>query len=303
MIKFHIDDNELKFAIDLEQSSKIVIPDGVTTIGKGALSGNHYVEEIIIPPSVTLIKPRAFANCTKLKSIIIPPSVEEVGEEAFEGCESLESISVVFTTLFHNNCFSKCRNLKKLIVPDDEARLFYFKAENIFAIAQYKATIPGGEIKIYTGRFAPINFPVKDPDPHAALYYFAVLNYEGREYVWYSRDLEMAIEGVNYAAREKTIKEHFKEPVTLDTIISPADFGLMTGICSDGIEQWITSLGKDWSWRAPVREILEGLARDIPGAYRRFAYVLRHQNEDLDLHNLDNGLTVEEGFRPTGVRK
>jgi len=50
----------------------IIIPDGVTCIGKGAFSDCDSLTSIIIPDSVTSIGEWAFYGCTSLESIIIP---------------------------------------------------------------------------------------------------------------------------------------------------------------------------------------------------------------------------------------
>lgn len=297
MVKFHITDNKLEFILNLDHEKVIQIPDNVTIIGPGALSGDKDVEQIIFSPSVRCIKKRAFANCISLQKLEIPETVLAVEEEAFKGCTSLESLDWHPQTIFLEHCFSGCVKLTKMTMCGDEARLFYFPVEDRFAVTKFNCVFPGGDIQVYVGKFAADAFPTSVPPEDAQTYFFTTTRYNGKEYFWYDRDLGRAVHGVVYTAREKTIKEHFKKPVDLDTVISPEDFGLMTGICSDGIEGWLKMIGKDWSWRAPVREVLDGLARDIPGACRRFIYVLQHQNEDLDMHDVAKGLSIEDALR------
>lgn len=75
-------------------SSKIVVPDGVTHIAHDVFYSpdggkrKNAIEEVILPESVEYIGYCAFENCKKLKSIIMPANVE-MGEHVFDGCDSL----------------------------------------------------------------------------------------------------------------------------------------------------------------------------------------------------------------------
>ena len=72
----------------------VVIPKGVTSIGKFAFEGCDGIESIKIPVGVTSIGDGAFSWCERLVSVTIPDGVKSIGERAFEGCESLEDIII-----------------------------------------------------------------------------------------------------------------------------------------------------------------------------------------------------------------
>jgi hypothetical protein len=72
----------------------IVLPGSLTSIGLGAFSGCSTVEKIRIPDNVTTIGERAFYECLGLKSITIPAGVTSIGDEAFGGCSNLRKIDV-----------------------------------------------------------------------------------------------------------------------------------------------------------------------------------------------------------------
>ena len=68
-----------------DEIKKVVIKDGVTSIGGGAFSGCYGLTSVTIPNSVTGIEQYAFYNCSGLSSITIPNSVTSIGSSAFYG--------------------------------------------------------------------------------------------------------------------------------------------------------------------------------------------------------------------------
>ena len=64
---------------------KVVIQEGVTSIGMSAFNDCDSLTSITIPESVTSIGNYAFESCGKLASITIPKSVTSIGAYAFSG--------------------------------------------------------------------------------------------------------------------------------------------------------------------------------------------------------------------------
>ena len=73
---------------------KIVISQGVTSIGDYAFSNCKSLTSIEIHDSVTSIGDSAFEDCESLTSIEIPDSVTSIGKYAFYNCTSLISIEI-----------------------------------------------------------------------------------------------------------------------------------------------------------------------------------------------------------------
>lgn len=72
----------------------IVIPEGVTEVGKSAFSCCNGIESVIIPDSVEIIGHNAFYGCKSLKSVQIPDSVKIIKDYAFSGCKNLKHIRI-----------------------------------------------------------------------------------------------------------------------------------------------------------------------------------------------------------------
>ena len=62
---------------------RIIIGDGITTIGGNAFSYCRALTSVTIPNSVTKIGSSAFTYCSALTSVTIPNSVTEIGGRAF----------------------------------------------------------------------------------------------------------------------------------------------------------------------------------------------------------------------------
>lgn len=74
---------------------KVVIEEGITSIGGWVFWDMSKLQTVIIPNSVTSIKSCAFYKCPRLQSIIIPSSVTRIEERIFGECPNLQSITVL----------------------------------------------------------------------------------------------------------------------------------------------------------------------------------------------------------------
>ena len=97
----------------------ITIPGSVTYIGERAIASCINLDNLIIPDSVTYIGTQAFGLSYALKSFSMPDSVTYLGESAFGQCSALETIKLSNNiTSINNNVFYYCKSLKKLTIPD-----------------------------------------------------------------------------------------------------------------------------------------------------------------------------------------
>ena len=96
---------------------KVVIEDGVTSIGDFAFSRCSSLTSITIPSSVTSIEASAFEDCSSLTSITILGDVTSIGYNAFSDCTSLTSITIPKSVKsIENNAFSGCTALTEVLL-------------------------------------------------------------------------------------------------------------------------------------------------------------------------------------------
>ena len=101
-----------------------IIPNTVTAIGGGALSGCTELTEINIPNSVIAIGDRddfygAFGGCTGLTKVTFGNSVTTIGTAAFMGCTGLTNIDLPSSlTTIGVQAFAFCTGLTSVTIPN-----------------------------------------------------------------------------------------------------------------------------------------------------------------------------------------
>ncbi len=97
---------------------EISIAGTVEKIGSYAISYCYSLEYITIPGSVTTIENNAFYSDYGLTSLILPDSVTEVGDNAFASCSSIESVTLSKNlTKIPESMFSGCVKLSEISIP------------------------------------------------------------------------------------------------------------------------------------------------------------------------------------------
>ncbi len=96
---------------------RLVVKEGVTTIGNYAFYGMPAMTEIELPETLTSIGDFAFAYSQKLASVSIPEGVTSIGESAFEGCGSLEAVLVPSSvTKLGDRAFAFCYSMTSAVI-------------------------------------------------------------------------------------------------------------------------------------------------------------------------------------------
>ena len=103
---------------------KVILNDGVTTIGSQAFYYCASLKEIRIPRSVNLIGDCSFQYCENLTSITIPDGVTEIGGGVFYDCKSLTELKIPDSvTKINNSTFSGCTSLTSITIPESVTKI------------------------------------------------------------------------------------------------------------------------------------------------------------------------------------
>ena len=98
--------------------AKVIIKDGVTSIGSSAFDSFSALTSVTIPNSMTSIGNYAFSDCSTLPSVTIPNSVTSIGNNAFSSCSKLSSITIPNSvTSIGAYAFQRCSELSSVTIP------------------------------------------------------------------------------------------------------------------------------------------------------------------------------------------
>ena len=120
---------------------RIIIGDGITTIGRLAFQYCRALTSVTIPNSVTKIAFRTFYNCRALTSVTILNSVTTIGNNAFENCSTLTSVTIPNSvTEIGDRAFSNCSSLTSVTIPNSVTTIGNNAFENCSTLTS--VTIP-----------------------------------------------------------------------------------------------------------------------------------------------------------------
>lgn len=153
---------------------KVVIGEGVTSIGACLFAYHGFVKEVEIPSTVQSIGDEAFSGVEvgtfnlpagllsvgkkafaynwSLTSIVIPDGVTSLGDSLFYNCQSLASVSLPEDiTSIPACCFEECSALASVAIPSSVTVI----GEKAFAFSDLKSvTLPAGLLSIGESAFS-----------------------------------------------------------------------------------------------------------------------------------------------------
>lgn len=99
--------------------TKIVIEDGVTSIGSYAFSNSFSLKNVSIPNSVRKIGGYAFSGCSALEKVAIPSGVTQIASGTFTGCSAMAEVNLPDTiTDIDSFAFQACSGLTEIDFPE-----------------------------------------------------------------------------------------------------------------------------------------------------------------------------------------
>jgi len=172
---------------------RVVMSEGITSIGYESFSGCSNLKSINIPDTVNKIESSSFHKCSSLESIKIPGNVRTIGTAAFQYC-NLKSIKIPDSvtsigrwafgycplttveiprgvTSIASSTFQKCTKLESVTIPDTVT----FIGSNAFwgcssltslIIPKNVSTIENSALYVMFGNLKNLGFlGTKDPQP------------------------------------------------------------------------------------------------------------------------------------------
>ena len=134
-----IESNPLYYSANLylngELVTELIIPDGVTSIGRYTFYGCTSLTSITIPDGVTSIGSYAFYGCASLESVTIGKGVTSIGYSAFNGCTSLTSVTIPDSvTSIGSYAFGNCSSLTSINIPDSVTSIGSYAFINCYSL-------------------------------------------------------------------------------------------------------------------------------------------------------------------------
>ena len=101
----------------LTDIKKVVVQEGVTTIGDHAFANLSYVTSVTIPSSITSIGAHAFEKCRLGGAVTLPEGLTAIGDFAFSG-SGMASLTLPESLRTIGNSAFLCCSLRELTIPD-----------------------------------------------------------------------------------------------------------------------------------------------------------------------------------------
>ncbi len=105
-------------SIEKDCIKKIVIGEGITSLGKNSFTYFPNAKKVILPSSLKKIGDNVFSYMSSMKTIKVPNLVISIGKGAFSDCDLLKKLVLPDSvTSIGKGAFSDCDSLKKLVLP------------------------------------------------------------------------------------------------------------------------------------------------------------------------------------------
>ena len=102
-------------------AEKLVIGEGVTSIGNYAFYAMSALKEVSLPSTLTSVGDYAFAFCGALTSVSMPQGLTAVGKSAFEGCGALASVYLhENVTSIGEKAFASCYSMTGVMITGED---------------------------------------------------------------------------------------------------------------------------------------------------------------------------------------
>ena len=99
-------------------ATSISLPKSLLDLGCGGLYDMHSLTEINVPDGVMKLDEMTFTYCEKAVNIYLPSKLKKIGDEVFQNCKSLKSLIIPDTVSYiGKNAFKGCKELNTITIP------------------------------------------------------------------------------------------------------------------------------------------------------------------------------------------
>ena len=218
-------------------------------IGRGAFYGCFALEQIKLPIGLQRIGELAFYLCASLKRVVVSPAIKLIEVCAFACCYSLQEVALgAFGVSVCTGAFGHCSQLHKLVIGDKQYKILYLKS-SVMIVEPFSII---ENIKI--DRCQRIDY-IDKGQIRGDLYFHTFC--DNGDFEATSMRLREAISETIYKRNHNIQKRFYENNWTMDSLMSPEDYRIITGACKDGFEKAIKKEGYKNSDRATIREVLE----------------------------------------------
>ncbi|MBR6204410.1 MAG: leucine-rich repeat protein [Candidatus Methanomethylophilaceae archaeon] len=120
---------------NIHNIKKVVIEDGITSVGKYAFRNCINIESVSVAATVTSIGMGAFENCDSMRTIVLPDSVTTIGVDAFSSCNDLNVIVLPDSvTTVGSGAIYGCNNIYSISIPSSLADATMFNGYEVYDV-------------------------------------------------------------------------------------------------------------------------------------------------------------------------
>jgi hypothetical protein len=126
--------------------TKVILLDGVTSIGQMAFNQCTSLKEVVMSDSVASIGNMAFYQCTSLETVTMSKNVTQLPNNCFDGCSNLTDIDLSNLTSIGNGSMQFCSSLAINALPDGLTSIGWLAFRGCTGVTI--DTIPAGVVSI-----------------------------------------------------------------------------------------------------------------------------------------------------------